>query len=120
MNHRRRFPRTPSDAHLTTPPDTRPFTCERRHEEDVSCTSFAQMLAAEFGFKDCPPIPFAETSRHLLQNGHATRIDTFEEEGGFVKRLRITRRPKISPKLLANLPPRLRQALPRQPSQSGQ
>ena len=75
MNHRRRFPRTPSDAHLTTPPDTRPFTCERRHEEDVSCTSFAQMLAAEFGFKDCPPIPFAETSRHLLQNGHATRID---------------------------------------------
>lgn len=129
----RRFPRRASDAHLLTPPDTKPFTyvldCSDRYiggwqpliddlaangitppkpqEPDVIVNDFmAGPLNRDF--KPYPLSKLVETARH---SAAYCRVDTWEEQGGFCRYARITRRPKISPKLLANLPPLQRQRM---------
>ena len=120
MNRPRRIPRFPrrqTDAHLLTPPDTSAIMYHRTVEDweirnqTHNRYPLSSVLAAEFNFRDHPPLPFVDTARSLIQAGHADRIDTFEENHGCTFTIRITRRPKLSPKLLANLTPLQRQRL---------
>ena len=125
MNHPRRirrFPRRQSDAHLVTPPDITPYTYDLVVDEVgiLNATGphrLSNLLAAEFGCRS--NAPFNNTSRHLMHDGHALRIAAFEQMSERNCIIRITRRPKLSPKLLANRTPLQRQRL-RQQSQSCQ
>jgi hypothetical protein len=58
-----------------------------------------------------PPFPLSKLVDAAVQLGVFDRIDTWEEEGGYYRYVRITRRPKLSPKLLAHLTPLQRQRL---------
>lgn len=113
MKRIRRFPRRASDAHLLTPPDTKPFTCVLDVEYRLCPTPVQAALMREFGFRDhfsSGHIPNShDVVQSLIRSGHAEAIHVNSYEGGCF--IHLTRRPKLSKNTLDNLPPLIRQRL---------
>lgn len=112
---RRRFHRTPSDAHLLTPPNTKPYTYALHPKNpDLIHHPILASIMQEFGFRDhwsgSSPTTSAVISS-LIRNGLAESITVHSYEGGFTHLIRITRRPNLSQSTLDRLPPLIRQRL---------
>lgn len=107
----RRFPRRPSDAHLLTPPDTKLF----RYVLDCSGNRLHkwQSLIDDLVTNGLitGPLTLKDLTVVALRSGTFDDLETYEEEGGFIRYALITRRPKLSQKLLSNLPPLQRQRM---------
>lgn len=118
-----RFKRRPSDAHLLTPPDINSFryvlNCSERliaGWQPLTQELAANGIQAPPAARYAPPYPLAKLVDTAVHSGVFDSLETWEETGGLDRYARITRRPKISPKLLANLTPLQRQRLHAKPT----
>ena len=116
-----RFRRPRSDAHLLTPPDTDRFQATTSYDRFEG--SAAQLLVHEITGTPVDKmaqkrVNLSEVIQHVCKDQKLgiERIETWETLIDNTITFQITRRPKLSPKLLANLTPLQRQRL----RQSGQ
>lgn len=122
-----RFKRRPSDAHLLTPPDQRPYCVTL--EADKYCHNpygggpVFGVIAEHFNLR-----PIAQSARPAIKdiedvlkaNGLADQMHTEEQPSDRTIRVHILKHVRLSPKLLANLTPLQRQRMSSQPRPSSQ
>lgn len=118
MKRIRRFPRRASDAHLLTPPDTKPFTCVLVTHDTLCHTRNSPLVEAlmrDLGFRDhfsSSHIPSThDVVQSLIRSGHVENIQVESHMADMEQHIHLTRRPKLSKNTLDHLPPLIRQRL---------